>query len=445
MRNILRGQKFILTILAIVFLVVLLFSAGKNVPPAYGETVKVDIYYSYGGCGSGTSSPYGYTRTPPGGSHNGTMQPSCSNPDPQGAVRAAAIAYANTTPYEEVWVNGVKIQDPAPVPVCTTPDPAYVPPVRVDINYSYSGRCGSGTSNSYGYKRTPPGESSRRNGNTQISCSVSDPEGTLRAQAIAYAGISPAEDVWINATEHYQPSNLPAAVPTTCAVPPAANCTPKAGGKKVEITYMKYSSTGGRCGLSWTGVGFQYSYYRTPDKGACINGRCVDSIKVECNLDQAVGDKQIRDAAIAFAKVQPGEEVYINGTLTCDIAPAPTLTPPGPPCAQWQKPGPESGVCLKVATSLFQGKNGASGDISTDPSQFIINIFTIILSFAGGIALLLIISAGYKILTSKGKPEGIQQGRDQLISAIVGLLFIIFSIVIFQLIVADILKIPGIK
>lgn len=115
-----------------------------------------------------------------------------------------------------------------------------------------------------------------------------------------------------------------------------------------------------------------------------------------------------------------------------------TPPPPAPPCSKWQNNDPSSGVCLGVATSL------SSEAFSTDPAGFIARIFSILLSFAGGIALLLIISAGYKIMTSKGKPEAIQAARDQLIAAIVGLVFIIFSFVIFQLIFADILKIPGI-
>jgi len=130
---------------------------------------------------------------------------------------------------------------------------------------------------------------------------------------------------------------------------------------------------------------------------------------------------------------------YINKNIPLAYASTtPLPSPPGPPCAEWQGGNPSSGVCLKVATSL------PSGNISTNPAQFIVKILAIILSFAGGIALLLIISAGYKIITSNGKAEGIQQGRDQLISAIIGLLFIIFSFVIFQLITSDILKIPGI-
>lgn len=101
------------------------------------------------------------------------------------------------------------------------------------------------------------------------------------------------------------------------------------------------------------------------------------------------------------------------------------------------------GVCQKVDTSILQGADKNKGKFSTNPPEFIIRVFTIILSFAGGIALLLIISAGYKIVMSKGKPEAIQQGKDQLGSAIVGLIFVIFSFVVIQVVFVEILKIPG--
>ncbi|MBU3979493.1 pilin [Patescibacteria group bacterium] len=127
--------------------------------------------------------------------------------------------------------------------------------------------------------------------------------------------------------------------------------------------------------------------------------------------------------------------------VECTAPPAstPVVLPPPIPAACLEL---KDGVCIKVGTSIFQG--GDKGDILTEPAQLITRIFTIILGFAGGIALLLIIFAGYKIIMSKGKPEAIQQGREQLTSAIVGLVFIIFSFVIFQLVFVDILKIPGI-
>ncbi len=85
----------------------------------------------------------------------------------------------------------------------------------------------------------------------------------------------------------------------------------------------------------------------------------------------------------------------------------------------------------------------AIGSISTDVTAFITNVFRILLGFSGGIALILIISSGYKFMTSQGNPEQVQAAKETLTSAIVGLLFIIFSFVILQVIGADILKIPG--
>jgi hypothetical protein len=84
----------------------------------------------------------------------------------------------------------------------------------------------------------------------------------------------------------------------------------------------------------------------------------------------------------------------------------------------------------------------AFGDISTDPGGFISAVFGVLLAVSGAIALLLIARAGYRIMTSEGKPEAVKEGRDQLIAAIVGLMLLIFSLVFLELIGVDILKIP---
>jgi hypothetical protein len=94
----------------------------------------------------------------------------------------------------------------------------------------------------------------------------------------------------------------------------------------------------------------------------------------------------------------------------------------------------ENGHCV-VSTAI--------GEISTDPPEFIKKIFTVVLGLAGGIALIMIIIAGYKFMTSAGNPEALKGATEQLTSAIVGLLFIILSFVILQIIGVDILKIPG--
>lgn len=85
----------------------------------------------------------------------------------------------------------------------------------------------------------------------------------------------------------------------------------------------------------------------------------------------------------------------------------------------------------------------AIGDIDTNPTAFIKRIFGFILSLSGGIALLLIIFSGYKFMTSQGNPEKIQGARETIMSAIIGLLFIILSMLILQVIGVDILRIPG--
>lgn len=114
---------------------------------------------------------------------------------------------------------------------------------------------------------------------------------------------------------------------------------------------------------------------------------------------------------------------------------APTPIAPPPPCSQWDA---QKQKCLAVSTGL-------GIDIATEPVNFVKSIFGIILSLSGGIALLLIIYSGYKLMLSQGNPEKVQEAKETLTAAIVGLLFIIFSLVILQVIGVDILKIPGFK
>ena len=95
----------------------------------------------------------------------------------------------------------------------------------------------------------------------------------------------------------------------------------------------------------------------------------------------------------------------------------------------------KNGSCTAVDTAI--------GTISTSPTGVVGSIMTILLSLSGGIAILLIIAAGYQMVTSQGNPEKVKEARERLTSAIVGLLFIIFSVAILQVIGVDILRIPG--
>lgn len=108
------------------------------------------------------------------------------------------------------------------------------------------------------------------------------------------------------------------------------------------------------------------------------------------------------------------------------------------------KPAPVDPPCKKeIGDDGCQEVYSAFGNFKTDPQGFLTRLFSILLSLSGGIALLFIIRSGYQLMTSQGDPEKVKEARERITSAIVGLLFIVFSLVILEVIGVDILAIPG--
>ena len=89
--------------------------------------------------------------------------------------------------------------------------------------------------------------------------------------------------------------------------------------------------------------------------------------------------------------------------------------------------------------------NTALGCISTDIQSggFVGSILELAIGLGGGIALLLILYGTFIVTTSAGNPDKLNQGKEIIGSAISGLLFIILSIVLLNLIGVKILAIPG--
>lgn len=85
----------------------------------------------------------------------------------------------------------------------------------------------------------------------------------------------------------------------------------------------------------------------------------------------------------------------------------------------------------------------ALGCIATDPQGFVSWLLGAVIGIAGGIVFLLILYGGFQILTSTGDPEKLTNGKEIIVSAIAGLLMIIFSVLLLKIIGVDILKIPG--
>lgn len=79
----------------------------------------------------------------------------------------------------------------------------------------------------------------------------------------------------------------------------------------------------------------------------------------------------------------------------------------------------------------------------TNPATIITRVFSIILGISSFGALILLLVAGFNLITSNGNKEKVAAARETITSAILGLLFIIFAIVILEVIGVDILRIPG--
>ncbi len=150
------------------------------------------------------------------------------------------------------------------------------------------------------------------------------------------------------------------------------------------------------------------------------------------------------------APVSPPTPIRSNNSGVPANPPTPTVTgpppsPPLPPCNKFVDTRTEQEVNPSQAPNTpykCAEVDSALGHIATDPAPFIKSIFTILLSMAGGWAVVFIILAAYQLLMSRGDAEGTKEAREKITSAIVGVVFIILSIVILQVIGVDVFKLP---
>lgn len=85
----------------------------------------------------------------------------------------------------------------------------------------------------------------------------------------------------------------------------------------------------------------------------------------------------------------------------------------------------------------------AVGCIKREPERIISSIVKIGLGAAGGFTLLTFLAAGFILSTSQGEAKQYEKAKEMLGSAVIGLLFIIFSVTILEFIGVSILRIPG--
>ncbi len=141
---------------------------------------------------------------------------------------------------------------------------------------------------------------------------------------------------------------------------------------------------------------------------------------LEIFLKDASGEKKICPELNSFdvdakSSIQPGSgQGGSSGSETTSAS--------GKPC----KDGGEG-----VATAI--------GCIHTDPQALIKDLFKLATGIGGGIAFLMMIIGAFQMITSAGNAEQVKAGRERFESAIIGLVFVIFSIFILRFIGVDIL------
>ena len=91
-----------------------------------------------------------------------------------------------------------------------------------------------------------------------------------------------------------------------------------------------------------------------------------------------------------------------------------------------------------------KGVNTAIGCLMAgEPKVFISQLLGWGVGVGGGIAFLMIVLAGFQMTTASGDPKRVQAAKELLTSALAGLLLIVFSILLLNLIGFQILKLPG--
>ena len=113
-------------------------------------------------------------------------------------------------------------------------------------------------------------------------------------------------------------------------------------------------------------------------------------------------------------------------------------------CEQVKDPTAQQ-KCMQCAGGA-DGQEGiwtAVGCIKRQPEEIVSRFIRLGVSMGGGVALLMILAAGFTLTISQGNAQKTAQAKEMITAAVTGLLFIIFSITILQFIGFSILKIPG--
>jgi hypothetical protein len=154
----------------------------------------------------------------------------------------------------------------------------------------------------------------------------------------------------------------------------------------------------------------------------------------------------------AFHFYCAGKEFQISRDETTGATPGTTQTAPGANVDEAKNFKEEITSCVEGSANCttskpqacpdgLEGVMTAIGCIPTEPKTLVEGILKFISVASGGIALLLMILAALSMITAEGNPDTIKKAQEKFYSAIIGLLLVIFSVLLMQVIGVDILGI----
>jgi|GEM_PF-2327287 len=116
---------------------------------------------------------------------------------------------------------------------------------------------------------------------------------------------------------------------------------------------------------------------------------------------------------------------------------------------QWNeyKPFSDCTTCMESNDRLAPGEGlkiyTGLGCVDTSIAGITEFVFSIVLGIAGTASLFCIIISAFQMQISRGNPEQLQKAQGLVTSCITGLIVVIFSVIILQIIGVDILRLPG--
>lgn len=185
---------------------------------------------------------------------------------------------------------------------------------------------------------------------------------------------------------------------------------------------------------------------------ACAGNVNMDTGEFSCSLgNYKPGIHHLEVIRVSLAGVRY-KKLFDNKFSVCDKVNSSLCTGPHNMadsvfqlCNQINEKGGDGARSLKRCQNCFL-KDGiwtAIGCVPTDAQGILRTTIKLGLFSGGGFALIMILFGAFNLSISQGDPKKVSESKDIITAAIIGLIFIIFSVSILQFIGVEILRIPG--